>query len=103
MKWIYCGLAIAAATFNIVAPVPLSAQLSYGSWQKTTECRPAKAPSGFNRGAINLPQAPGGSQAQECRWTRTVEDCPRIRDKLMHPIQCTRKKQVSDFTIQPPN
>lgn len=72
-----------------------AAQIRYGPWVKDARsCRPARSTSGF--GSVQLPQAPGGERAQSCRWYRNVEECPRIRDRLRHPIQCSRREQSAD-------
>ena len=66
------GLVIA----GVFLTSPANAQISYGPWLKTNDCRTARAPSGVFRGAIELPQADGGERAKDCKWARTVEDCP---------------------------
>lgn len=98
---IICYLFV-AALFVHGFPVTAQAQISYGSWQNTNDCRTLRAPSGFGRGNIELPQAGGVPRAMECRWQRDVRDCPKIGDKLMHPIQCTRRRQISGYSTQPP-
>ena len=62
----------------------------------------ASPPVGPGRGLVRLPQAPGGQQAYECIWVREVVDCPRIRDKVMHPLQCSRRQDRSGYTLFPP-
>lgn len=78
------------------------AQIRYGQWQRTNDCR--SAPSTVGPGGLNvrLPQTPGGSGAPACRWERTVEDCPRIRDRVRHPIRCTTRRQRSGYQVDPP-
>lgn len=81
---------------------PAAAQVQYGPWKKTNDCRPMKVPSvGFGR--PNVPRVPGTDQAMECKWEREVTDCPRIRDKLRHPIRCTTKRQRSGYSPWPPS
>lgn len=94
------ALAAVAGSAAIAAslPGPASAQLQYGSWRKTRDCRPASPPVGFGRGSVRLPQTPGGKGAEECKWEREVLDCPRLRDKIRHPIQCAKRKQTTDYT-----
>lgn len=91
------SLAVAAAI-----PGPAAAQVQYGSWSRTSDCRPAKMPVGPGRGMVPLPSA-GGSGATECKWVRDVQDCPRIRDNLRHPIQCATRKQTSGYSIGAPS
>lgn len=79
---------------------PASAQVQYGPWRKTTDCQTARAPSGVGRSAIQLPSI--GAPATACVWEREVRDCPRVRDKLAHPIQCSTRKQRSSYTTIPP-
>lgn len=94
---------VTASTLLLSAlPVPAFSQVQYGAWQKTGDCRPAGAPSGFLRGAVQLPQAGGGAQATECKWVREVQDCPRVRDNLAHPIRCTTRKDKSGYSLYPP-
>lgn len=79
---------------------PALAQVEYGPWRKTNECRAARAPSGL--GGPELPQAGGGTKAHECKWEREVRDCPRVRDKLRHPIRCGTKKQKGGYSLYAP-
>ena len=98
-------LRILSILMLIVGPVtstPAHAEIRYGPWQKTSDCRTARAPSGMFRGAVTLPQAGGGGNAMECKWAREVQDCPTLRDHLAHPIVCAKKRQQSDYTLFPP-
>lgn len=96
------SFALAAALVTIAAlPAPAAAQIQYGSWRATSDCRPARVPSGVGRN-VRLPQAPGGTQAMECTWERDVTDCPRIRDNLRHPIRCATRKQRSGYSLYAP-
>ena len=92
------GLVCASMTLSSAA----SAQVRYGSWQKTSDCRTLRAPAGPGRGGVELPGAPGARQAMECKWERKVEDCPRLRDKARHPIRCTTRMQRSGYSQHPP-
>lgn len=78
------------------------AQVRYGPWFQTNDCRSLSPPSGPFRGGVRLPSAPGGRQAQECRWERSIEDCPRVRDVLRHPIRCSSRRQRSGYSAYPP-
>jgi hypothetical protein len=76
----------------IILPTPALAQLQYGPWVNSGQCKRAPPPSGPGRQGLEMPQAVGGSgPAQECLWTRQVTDCPRLRDKIMHPGKCSGK------------
>ena len=98
-------LALAAAAV-LAAGLALSAgsaeaQVTYGEWRVTNDCRPARTQSGV--GGTQLPRASAGV-TQECYWVRSVRDCPRIRDRLMHPIQCSTRSQRSPRrSILPPS
>ena len=89
------------AVIAALVPSTASAQVRYGSWHTTGDCRTARAPSGAFRGNSELPQT-GGSLARECKWERDVEECPRIRDNLRHPIQCMTRKQKSGYSLFAP-
>ena len=94
------GLGIVISGFFLSSPA--HAQVQYGPWRKTNVCRPASPPSGFFRGGVQMPHAPGSKGAEECKWTREVEDCPRIRDKVRHFIRCSSRRQDTDYTLFPP-
>ena len=59
-------------------------------------------PVGALRGGVEQPQLAGADRATECTWERTVEDCPRIRDKLRHMIRCTKGRQTSSYSLYAP-
>lgn len=84
-------------------PGPALAQLEYGPWRNTGECRHASPPVGPGRRAVRLPRAVGGKGAEECKWEREVINCPRLRDKVRHPVQCTRRKDKTGYTVFPPS
>jgi hypothetical protein len=94
--------AIAGCTIVMVAPTSAEAQIRYGPWQRTSDCRSAPSTVGPGGDRIRLPQAPGGSGTPACRWERAVEDCPRIRDRVLHPIRCTTRRQRSGYSATPP-
>ena len=98
--WIVSAAGILCA--GLVFSPDSNAQVRYGSWQKTSDCRTLRAPAGPGRGRVELPQAPGSRQALECRWERKVEDCPRVRDKLRHPVRCTTRRQKSGYSQNAP-
>ena len=84
---------LAALPLATLASVPAQAQISYGPWQRG-KCEAARAESGVGR-SDPLPYACGGSgRPQSCQWSREVRDCPRLRDKMRHPIQCSTRRQV---------
>lgn len=87
-----------AITFASLSSIPALAEVQYGPWQKTSDCRTARMPVGPGRGQVELPRTPGTEQAMECKWLRIVNDCPNLRDKLRHPIRCVTKKQISDYS-----
>lgn len=80
------GIFIAA---GVGIPTEASAQIRYGSWRNAGNCDPAPPPTGPGRRGVVMPQARGGATAQECDWVRQVEECPRLRDVVRHPGQCT--------------
>ena len=88
-----------AVTFfaAIANPSPTLAQVQYGPWQKTDVCQTIRVPVGPGGGQIEVPQVPvpGRERSMECKWQRQVTECPRIRDRLRHPIQCTTKRDRS--------
>jgi hypothetical protein len=96
---------VAAGTAGLLAAAaaPASAQLQYGKWRKTDVCRPASPPVGPGRGKVRMPETPFGGKVRECKWEREVLDCPRLRDKILHPIQCRKRKQTSDYTVFQPD
>ena len=98
-------LGIALALSGIGVATPAYAQLQYGPWQKTIDCRTIRVPVGPGGSQIEVPQVtvPGQPRSMECRWERQVTECPRIRDRLRHPIQCITKKQRSGYSVYPPN
>jgi hypothetical protein len=80
------------------------AQIEYGPWRQTSQCRPASPPAGPGRGRVTMPYAPGGSAPMECTWEREVRDCPRFRDNVRHPIRCSTGRQRSGYSqFQPRN
>jgi hypothetical protein len=87
---------------GVLKPSDARAQVQYGPWFQTNDCRPLSPPVGAFRGGVRLPSAPGAKQAQECRWQRSIEDCPRVRDLLRHPIRCTTRRQQSGYSQYPP-
>ncbi len=95
---VFVSFAAAAFLLSPIATPPAAAQLQYGPWQKTSDCRRPKLP----RGGPTIPQVPGVQPTMECKWERTVTDCPRVRDKLRHPIQCATKKQKSGYSVLAP-
>lgn len=97
------GALVGFSLVTTALPGEAFAQLQYGPWRKTGECRPASPPVGPGRGGVRLPKAVGGSGAEECKWERDVTDCPRLRDKIRHPIQCTRRKDKTGYTVFPPS
>lgn len=97
-------LSFAVSLGGIGMATPAQAQLQYGPWQKTNDCRTLRAPVGPGSSQIELPQVtvPGRERSMECRWERQVTECPRIRDRVRHPIQCYTKKQRSDYSVYSP-
>ncbi len=94
------------AIFGVLAwAAPAAAQVQYGRWEKTDICRTIRAPVGPGRSQIEVPQVevPGRERSMECKWERKVTDCPRIRDRLRHPIQCTTKRQRSGYSVSAPS
>jgi hypothetical protein len=91
MKRIVGRIALIAVLGFGVTAQPAAAQLEYGPWVKTTECEDPKVPVGPGGRNVKLPRAVGGSGAKECVWVRQVIDCPRLRDKVLHPGKCTGK------------
>ena len=91
-------LAVAALALTAAPVQTVEAQVRYGAWRNTGECRNARTTSGF--GGTELPSA-SGQRAQQCRWERTVESCPRVRDKLRHPIRCSTRRQTQWSIGQP--
>lgn len=97
------GVMTVSALLLAALPMPALAQVQYGPWQRTNDCKRASAPSGLFRGGVQLPQAGGGTQAMECKWERDVQDCPRVRDKLAHLIRCTTRRDKAGYSINPPS
>ncbi len=97
------GASTALGLIVTAIPSQALAQLQYGPWRNTGECRPASPPVGPGRGGVRLPKAVGGKGAEECKWEREVTDCPRLRDKIRHPIQCSRRKDRTGYTVFPPS
>lgn len=96
----------AATIFSTLAySSPSLAQVQYGPWRKTNDCRTIRVPVGPGGGQIEVPQVPvpGRSRSMECKWVREVTDCPRIRDRLRHPIQCIKKKDFSGYSVSAPS
>jgi hypothetical protein len=92
---------IAAASAVLTAGAAISyAQIKYGPW-RAEQCEPLRSETGPGRSPA-LPQTPWGKQAQSCKWCREVVECPRIRDKLRHPIQCARRKHCVGPSQHPP-
>lgn len=79
---------------------PAMAQITYGTWVNTGECRAPRTTSGV--GSAQLPRTPGAAPTAQCRWSREVKSCPKLSDKLIHPIQCSTKKQTK-WSIGRPN
>lgn len=98
-----CILATTGGVLLSLAIVsPANGQIRYTPWRQTSDCRAARAPSGAFRGNTVIPQTAGGSQARECKWVRDVEECPRIRENIRHPIQCATRKQQSGYSLFQP-
>ncbi len=104
MRWtLQAACAVGFALVGIALPTQATAQVEYGPWRKTNDCRPASPTSGFFRGNVRLPQAPGGGNpATECKWEREVRDCPRVRDNLRHPIRCGSRRQQAGYSLFAP-
>lgn len=91
--------AVAVLALSLSLPAsPAEAQVTYGPWRQTSDCRPARTHSGV--GGTQLPRASAGV-TQECVWVRDVTSCPRIRDRLRHPIQCTTRRQSQRSILEP--
>ena len=99
------ALATVAIMGAFAGSTPAAAQLQYGPWQKTSDCRTIRVPVGPGGGNVEVPQitVPGQERAMECKWERQVTECPRIRDRLMHPIQCITKRQRSCYSVSRPS
>jgi hypothetical protein len=92
--------AIAAASASPLMSSPAEAQVRYGEW-RSYDCEPARSRQGL--GSVKLPQAEGGARARDCMWERTVEECPRIRDRARHFIRCVvTRRQRSGPSQHPP-
>jgi hypothetical protein len=103
MKFLKQWIKVAVVCGICVAATPAAAQLEYGPWVNTGECKPASPPVGPGRQRVRLPQAPGGSGAKECLWVRQVLDCPRVRDVIRHPGKCTGKvREQREWSIYRP-
>jgi hypothetical protein len=94
-------LAFACLAAAFLVPTKATAQVEYGPWHQTNNCRDASPPVGPGRGRVTMPSA-GGAHARECTWEREVRNCPRIRDNLRHPIRCATGVQRSGFSLWPP-
>ena len=81
---------VAVCAFALAA-TPAAAELKYGPWTQTEKCYDASPPVGPGRQGVKLPRAVGGKGARECVWVRTVLECPKMRDKILHPGKCTGK------------
>lgn len=104
MKTSFTVFALTAIASVMAYSSPAAAQVQYGPWQQTDDCRTIRAPVGPGGGQIELPQVPvpGRPRSLECKWERQVTNCPRIRDRLRHPVQCTSKKDSSRFSATRP-
>lgn len=98
--WVVASVILAIS----VAPTPSRAELQYGPWRNSGECRPASPPVGPGRGGVQMPRAPGGKGARECLWERQVLDCPKLRDVIRHPGKCTGKvRRQTKWSIHSPS
>lgn len=98
----YVNLTVLAVMTLAATASPVSAQLRYGQWQvKPNTCEAQRLDGPFGNGPIS-PRVPETKEFQTCNYCRAVEDCPRLRDKLRHPIQCTKKQQCRRSSAGPP-
>jgi hypothetical protein len=93
-----------SGTFMMLVSQPATAQVEYGKWKITSDCRTIRAPVGPGRDQIEVPQVPvpGRERSMECKWERDVIKCPRLRDKARHPIRCSTGKQTSGYSLWEP-
>jgi hypothetical protein len=80
---------------------PAHAELQYGPWTQTRDCRTVNLKGVLGRSGIPIPTGTGASR-QECKWEREITDCPKISDKLAHPIKCFRKRELSGYSEYQP-
>jgi hypothetical protein len=103
MKRVSYGIGLMAVVGLALSAQPAAAQLQYGPWVNTNRCEDASPPVGVGRKAVKLPRAVGGQGAKECLWVRQVIDCPRLRDKVLHPGKCTGKvREQKEWSIGRP-
>lgn len=75
-----------------------TADVKYGPWYNTGECRPARAPAIIGSG----PPIPSvGRGAQECKYCRTVESCSGA--SRLRPFRCVlRQPKCTGYRLGPP-
>ena len=89
---------LAFGSSAIIAVEPAAAQVTYGAWSNTGDCRNARVTNGLGGSA----EVPSFTPVQRCLWSRDVISCPRIRDNLRHPIRCSTRRQTMWSISQPP-
>lgn len=93
---------VALALAGLLMPGQADAQLRYGPWKVVGgTCEEQRIVGPFGNGPIS-PEVPGATPFLTCKYCREVEECPRLRDKLRHLIQCTRRLQCKKEGGGPP-
>jgi hypothetical protein len=89
----------AALASGPLSSQPALADVKYGPWIKTSDCRP------LQKGGNLLPYAPGGSgRPTECKYQREVQECQTMGDKVRHWIRCfITRRETSGYTTIAPN